>query len=71
MRFEVVDVGSKRKTKVYNVVSIEYGTILGRIHWHWPWRQYVFEPSPNTIWSRGCQEEVTNFLEKLMKERKQ
>jgi len=65
--FEIEE--KKQKTSVYRVVSNE-GTVLGRIFWKWTWRQYVFEPSSNTVWSRSCMREVQNFLRKLMNDRK-
>jgi hypothetical protein len=60
----------KPKTAVYHVVSKSSGQSLGRIYWYGPWRQYIFEPESETIWSCGCMQEVMNFIQKLMLKRK-
>lgn len=60
----------KPKTNVYEIMSESRGNILGRIFWYGPWRQYVFEPLPDTVWSRGCLKEITSFLDGLMEARK-
>lgn len=58
------------KTAVYAVVSKSDGKILGRVYWHWAWRQYIFEAFNITIWSRGCLQQIQDFIDKLMEERK-
>jgi len=60
----------KARTNVYFVVSKSDNSILGRIYWECPWRQYVFHPAPKTIWSCGCLKQVIDFIQKLMDERK-
>jgi hypothetical protein len=35
---------------------------LGYVRWHGAWRQYVFSPEVQTIWSAGCLSFVTKFL---------
>ena len=59
----------KQKTKVYAVQSRSDGDILGEIKWYFGWRQYVFFPADDTIWSRGCLQEIVSFIQKLMDER--
>lgn len=66
--FELTE--KKPKTNVYHVRSKNNGTFLGAIYWHFPWRQYVFESDSDTLWSRGCLQQVTDFLNQLMLERK-
>ena len=56
----------KPKTAVYRVVSKSSGETLGSIYWYGSWRQYVFQPEPETIWSRGCMRQVFDFIQKLM-----
>lgn len=65
------------KQKPYNkltyVVHItnkydEY-TGLGKISWYAPWRQYCFMPEPGTVFSKGCLEEIQNYIKNLMSER--
>lgn len=67
---EFVVAEKKPKTNVYSVLSKNNGDILGRIYWYSPWRQYIFHPAPQSIWSRGCLKQVMDFIQKLMDERK-
>lgn len=67
IRFSLIE--QKPKTAVYEVLSITQGTHLGMIAWYGPWRQYVFYPGPDTIWSDGCLAEVREFLQELKKAR--
>ena len=67
LRFALI--GEKPKTKVYAVLSARHGDRLGRISWYGPWRQYVFTPSPGSIWSDGCLREVAAFLAGLHEQR--
>lgn len=60
----------KPKTAVYRVVSKSNRETLGSVYWYGPWRQYVFQPEPETIWSHGCMQQVLDFIQKLMEERK-
>jgi hypothetical protein len=63
-------VESKSKTAVYDIISVHHGTKLGQIRWYGPWRQYVSEPEPRTIWNEGCHEAMRDFLRKLMDAKK-
>jgi len=66
--FQLIE--KKPKTGVYRVVSESSGQSLGRIYWYGPWRQYIFEPDPQTVWSCGCMQQVMDFIRKLMPKRK-
>lgn len=35
---------------------------LGMIKWFGRWRQYVFIPDQNTVWSSGCLTQISEFL---------
>lgn len=59
-----------RKTKTWMVVSKSSGTMLGRIRWHGPWRQYTFLPEGNTIWNTGCLSDINAFITEAMDARK-
>ena len=58
------------KTQAYKVTSARHGSILGEIYWYGQWRQYVFEPTPDTIWNKDCLRELGEFLMRLMADRK-
>lgn len=63
-------VGHKPKTDVYEVRAKSDDFVLGIIKWHAPWRQYCFFPTEDTYWSRGCMNQINEFIDKLMKERR-
>lgn len=74
IEFELV--GHKPKTHIYSVNSIsgkeraDDGYRLGIIKWHAPWRQCCFFPNSGCVFSRGCMNDINDFIKKLMDERK-
>lgn len=38
------------------------GTILGRVGWYAPWRQYNFDPSDSTTFNHTCLTDIAAFL---------
>jgi hypothetical protein len=64
-------IGSKPKTRIYGVYSLETRGKLGEIHWYGPWRQYVFAPNGDTVWHKGCLEDVVAFLDKVNREHRE
>jgi len=53
-----------RKTRIFAVRrNDKYGLahLLGLIKFNGAWRQYIFYPEANTIWSAGCKEEICKF----------
>jgi hypothetical protein len=61
---------SKPKTAVYDIISVHHRNKIGEVRWYSPWRQYVFEPEPLTVWNRDCLQDISVFLQKLMDARK-
>lgn len=59
LRFQPVAAGSDWSEGSVAVLSRRHGDVLGVISWYQPWREYVFEAKPDTVWSRGCLREVT------------
>jgi len=59
----------KSKTNVYAVYNKKSGVLLGIIKWYGSWRQYCFFPFDDTIYSRGCMNDINNYINKLMKNR--
>lgn len=53
------------KTQRYVVTNNRSGGTIGVIKWFGRWRQYVFFPSPETIYSRGCLRDIADFMESL------
>lgn len=63
-------VGHKPRTDVYEVRAKSDDFILGTIKWYAPWRQYCFFPTEDKVFSKGCLNQVNEFIDKLMEERK-
>ena len=61
----------KGKTKRFEVISKKHGDILGRISWYGAWRAYTFSPAFPTVWDKNCLQDIQDFLQQLMDERKQ
>lgn len=71
VRFEEVGVGvNGRLTKIWIVKNSQSDFEIGRIHWHNPWRKYIFSPSDNCIFDTSCMREISDFIEMAMTERK-
>jgi len=58
------------KTQKWAVMSKSSQNQLGMVEWYGAWRQYVFMPSPSSLWSSGCLEDVRAFLVKVNAERR-
>lgn len=68
INFELLE--KREKTSIYICLSNKSRDSLGLIKWYGPWRQYCFFPSPNTIFNRGCNTDINDFITQLMDERK-
>ncbi len=62
-----------RKTPVIDVLSRSGSTLLGRIKWYGPWRQFAFYPNSEkeTIFNRECLNTINEVISELMEQRKQ
>lgn len=76
MTFDYLGTSKSGKTEAYAVNSksgkarADDGFRLGIIKWHAPWRQYCFFPDSGCVFSRGCLDDINNFIQGLMDERK-
>ena len=61
IQFDLVE--QKSKTGVYNCSNIKSGDVLGQVKWHW--RQYCYFPSCPAIYSKGCLENIIDFIKRL------
>lgn len=59
-----------RKTAVVLVKSKRSANLLGVIKWHGAWRQYVFWPEDECVFSEGCMEDINAQVRALMGERR-
>jgi len=65
MIFELVS--NAGKTEIWNVRARRTGDLLGQIKWFGRWHQYCFYPERDTVFNRGCLEEITFRVEQLQK----
>lgn len=59
-----------RKTRIFSVRRDDKkgsGHFLGTIKFSGAWRQYVFYPDKDTVWSAGCKEEICKFEREITK----
>lgn len=68
--FRTVPTEGARKTGMWAVLSRRHKNVLGTIKWYGAWRQYVFCPDPDTIFNRGCLEDINAFMDTQMRERR-
>lgn len=59
-----------KKTRIYAIRNCKSQLIIGYIKWYGAWRQYCFFPESETVFSKGCLEDICNFIKRLMEERK-
>ena len=59
-----------RKTRRVQVISLSQRMPLADIHWYGAWRQYVFDPQPDTTWNNGCLLDVLSVLDELRAEQR-
>lgn len=59
------------KTQVWYVRNKTSASLLGKFIWYGSWRQYIFEPSPGTIFNHVCLLEIIKALEILNTEHRE
>jgi hypothetical protein len=59
-----------RKTDIYEVWNKEENSLLARISWHAPWRTYALFTWKTLVFEPICLQDITDFIKKLMEERK-
>lgn len=55
----------KSKTNIYAVTNKSGDYDIGCIKWYAPWRQYCFFPGEDTVYSKGCLDDIGDFIDKL------
>jgi len=71
LRFEKLTLKKGHKLHEYLVYNHSLYQEIGIIHWRGGWRKYVFQAHPKVDMSVECNENVNEFIKKLMKEWKQ
>ena len=67
--FQPADMRPGHKTQWVAVFS-KRGMALGYIEWYGPWRQYTFNPTPDTTFNNGCLREIADYCEQLNSEQR-
>jgi len=56
-----------RQTK-YDIFNNRSGKVIGTVAWFSRWKQWVFLPRSETIWSSSCLDDISDFLDGLSEE---
>lgn len=67
--FRVQEKKKAAQTITIGIYSKRAGDFLGQIFWGREWRQYVFAPMSNTIFSAGCMDDIRKYIINLMQAR--
>ena len=70
-RFEETPGLFTAKTKAWTCKNRKSGGTLGWVQWENGWRQYVFTPDFECIFSTGCLKDIQDFITQAMAEHKQ
>lgn len=71
LEFQELEMQPNKKTKTFLVWNKENDEVpIGEIKWYGPFRKYAFYPQPNTVYEPTCMQDITDFLNDLMDERK-
>jgi len=68
---EFVLIEQKPKTLVYAILNIKSGDKIGTVKWYANWRQYVFFPVDQCIFSIGCLADIIDFTKKVQDNHKE
>ena len=60
-----VEVEQKPKTKVWSCRNNRSGDELGVVKWFPGWRQYCYFPSCQAVYSKGCLDDIAEFMGQL------
>lgn len=60
-----VKIADKPKTSIWSCKNSHHGNELGRIQWYGPWRQYVYSPTVQAVYSIGCLVDIADFIQQL------
>jgi len=60
-----------KKTCTCSIDANSSGCPLGEIRWFGRWRQYCFFPEQDTVWNKGCLQDVIEALDSLNREHRE
>lgn len=61
----------KPKTSVYVIKNKDSREAIGLVKWYGSWRRYTYQPFCDTVYEQTCMREISDFIDRLMEERKQ
>lgn len=59
------EIHSKNKTKKFECLTTRGDQKLGEVEWYRYWRQYCFFPEENVVFSKGCLDDISDFLSSI------
>jgi hypothetical protein len=68
--FDFVQIPGAINAKAVFKLATERGHHLGYLRYHMQWKQYIFAPAPNCIFSFDCLEAITAKLKELNHQQK-
>ncbi len=66
-----VKTADKPKTSVWSCRNRHFGEELGTVQWDFGWRQYIYSPAVQAVYSAGCLSDIADFIQQLTAERNQ
>jgi hypothetical protein len=57
------------KTAIFECRNKKSQTVLGLIKWYGAWRQYCYFPVVQAVYSDGCLDDISNFINQLKGEK--
>jgi hypothetical protein len=58
-----------RKTSIWECKNSKSNTTLGIVKWYPSWRQYCYFPIIEAVYSSGCLDDISNFMNQLKEEK--
>ncbi len=55
----------RRGLPEYSVINNKSSKQIGVIYWYHPWRQFVFYPEIDTVWSDDCLTNIKDAIKKI------
>jgi hypothetical protein len=62
--FQLIE--EKPSTRVFQCINNKSRTPLGEVKWAISWRQYVYHPTCQAIYSAGCLADIQSFITRIM-----
>jgi hypothetical protein len=58
---------AEKKTSTWECKNTRSGTTLGIVKWYPSWRQYCYFPTVQAVYSAGCFDDISHFINQLNK----